>query len=118
MIFGTYPFQAKSQEHTIKNILYSRVKFDMSKRISTECKELISKMMNKDPESRINMFDILNHQWFSMTTEEINSSKIINSSSYLRLNFNENDRSSRIERSFGILSKASTKKLKDFIIEK
>lgn len=41
------------------------VEFDEDwKDISKECKDLISKLLTKDPEKRIKLKDALNHKWF------------------------------------------------------
>ena len=118
MIYGVYPFTARTQEQAIKNIISSTAKWDPSTKVSSEWKDLISKLLVKDPSSRIDIFSVLSHPWFLMSDEDINISKKSKDNSFLKISFTNHDKDYFDPAKFGILSKANTKRLKDLIIEK
>mmetsp|Transcript_11082 Transcript_11082/g.12544 ORF Transcript_11082/g.12544 Transcript_11082/m.12544 type:complete len:166 (-) Transcript_11082:38-535(-) len=72
IVIGKMPFTGDSEEEIITSITKKKLKFMNDKPISKELKELLNKILTKDPEQRINMFDIQNHQWMEMSDEEIN----------------------------------------------
>ena len=60
-----YPFKAtgliiNDEEDVVKK---SKPKFPDGKKISPECKDLILKMLEKDPNKRIKIDQILEHPW-------------------------------------------------------
>ena len=59
MIFGYHPFHVKDREQTIKNIIEKKVRFPSDVWVTNELKDLICKMLNKDPNTRINMFNTI-----------------------------------------------------------
>ena len=71
MVFGYHPFKVKDREQTIKNIIEQNVKFSNDVPITYELKDLLRKMLEKDPEKRINMFKIMNHKWFDLKERDI-----------------------------------------------
>lgn len=70
MVFGYHPFKEKSTAESIKSIIEKKVKFSPDVPVSPEFKDLIRKMLDKDPKKRINMFKILNHVWFEDKDED------------------------------------------------
>ena len=47
------------------------LKFDADIPISKSCKELLTGMMNKDPEKRLQLIDVMNLEYYMMEDEEI-----------------------------------------------
>ena len=43
-----------------------KLEFDLPvwKKVSNECKDLLEKMLDKDPTKRIDLIDALKHPWF------------------------------------------------------
>lgn len=74
MLFNQLPFDGKDKEDLINNIVKSKLHFPLketNKFLTEEVKDLISKMLDKNPQERISMIDILDHEWFKMTDQEI-----------------------------------------------
>lgn len=74
MLFNKMPFSGKDKADLIRHICKKPVSFpnsDKSPPVSKTAKKLIQKMLDKDPESRISMNDLLTHKWFSMSEEDI-----------------------------------------------
>ena len=71
MVFGYHPFKVKDREKTIKNIIEMKLKFPPEVSVTCEFKDLIWKMLDKNPNTRINMYNILNHPWFDLSDSKI-----------------------------------------------
>lgn len=74
MLFNKMPFSGKDKDDLIKHIIKKDVKFpDRTETppITKTVKDLLLKMLTKDPNERIVMIDCLDHKWFKMTDEEI-----------------------------------------------
>ncbi|CAI2385789.1 unnamed protein product [Moneuplotes crassus] len=61
MVMGKHPFVTKNKDGT--RTVLSKLRFPGQK-VSKDFKNLIAKMLEEDPLKRINMYDILNHEWF------------------------------------------------------
>lgn len=65
---GKLPFLSKSAEKTLVNTV--KGDFDLEDehwgKISYEAKDLIIKLLEVDPEQRIDLDEALNHEWFSV----------------------------------------------------
>ena len=68
MICGYLPFEDPNTGELYKKILACNYK--TPKFISHEAKDLIKNILNTDPDSRINIEGIRNHQWFKQVPEE------------------------------------------------
>lgn len=66
ILCGYPPFYGNSRRAVMKKILHEEVKFDAAiwGRISTEAKDLIKLMLDKDPVKRPSCEAVLNHTWF------------------------------------------------------
>ena len=91
LLIGHSPFKDKTTKNTIINIKLHELKFD--KEISEECKDLINKLLEVNKEKRLNIKDILTHNFVKKNENLINSfssNKLFNNNSALYLD-NEND---------------------------
>jgi serine/threonine protein kinase len=66
LLSGSLPFDHDSQRETIRMTMEDTLVFDMScwSKISTECKMLLTEMLIKKPENRIDLKDATDHCWF------------------------------------------------------
>lgn len=74
MVTGKLPFFGDSEDEVINAIVKKKLKFTSEKPLSKEFKDLITKILNKDPEKRISMFDLQAHPWMEMSEEELEKS--------------------------------------------
>ena len=69
MLSGSLPFSGKDEHEIAKNVVYSPVNFEKKpiwKEISKEAKDFISKLLDKDLKTRIDMKKALEHSWFKL----------------------------------------------------
>lgn len=74
MVLGTMPFTGDTEDEIENAILKKKLKFKEDKVISKELKDLLGKILTKDPEKRISMFDLQNHPWMEMLDEDLEKS--------------------------------------------
>ena len=80
MVFDDLPFKGYKEDEIIHNIL--KLKPDIiNKDASPYLKNLLKKMLNKNPFKRITVNDCLKHDWFSTTTDKYKKSNLTNSDS-------------------------------------
>ena len=67
LLSGSLPFDHESQKETIKMTLENKLEFDLPcwSNISDSCKELLTKLLTKDPKKRITLDQCLKHSWFN-----------------------------------------------------
>jgi calcium-dependent protein kinase len=65
LLCGYPPFEGDNKKEIFKNVLRQKLKFDDKdwKTISAEAKDLITKMLDKNPKTRITSQECLNHPW-------------------------------------------------------
>lgn len=71
MVIGKMPFTGDTEDEVIAGITKKKLKFKNEKPISKELKDLITQILTKDPEKRINLYDLQNHQWMEMPDEDL-----------------------------------------------
>lgn len=67
LVFGVYPFDADTWTNTKKTIIKADLKFpdeDPTWYVSDTCKALIKLMLNKNPEKRPKLYQLIKHPWF------------------------------------------------------
>ncbi len=66
LLSGSLPFDHESQRETIQMTLNKQLEFDLPcwKNHSAVCKDLLVKLLQKDPKDRISLENVLNHEWF------------------------------------------------------
>eukprot|EP01121_Diplochlamys_sp_Union-15-3_P021320 TRINITY_DN8604_c0_g1_i1.p1 TRINITY_DN8604_c0_g1~~TRINITY_DN8604_c0_g1_i1.p1 ORF type:complete len:156 (+),score=35.27 TRINITY_DN8604_c0_g1_i1:52-468(+) len=58
-----YPFMADSYNELEERVLFDDVQFPINMGLSSSLKDLISRMLIKDPKQRITLKEIQNHPW-------------------------------------------------------
>lgn len=86
MITGKYPYKAYTHYELIQKIENEPIIIPKCINISDECKDLLHKLLQKDPKKRINWNDFFSHIWFNINKENYNSF----SNSLIKNNNNEN----------------------------
>ena len=69
MLSGSLPFSGKDEHEIAKNVVYSKVNFEKKpiwKEISDEAKDFITKLLDKDLKTRIEVKTALEHPWFKL----------------------------------------------------
>jgi len=72
MVTGNPPYCARNHLELIKKLMREEFRFPSYLAISPECKELITRLLTKDPEDRINWDDFFHHVWLRPTIDEDN----------------------------------------------
>lgn len=77
LLYGYPPFDSDDQNELLRKILYSQPDFDMNPRleVSPLAQNLVSKLLNKDPSSRITLEGALNDPWIKMSQKANQLSK-------------------------------------------
>lgn len=70
MITGRPPFKAKNHIELIRKIDTTSVYIPMTFLISTECRDMINGLLQKEPESRMNWDHFFNHPWLVLTDSQ------------------------------------------------
>ena len=75
MLMNHSPFCAKSARNIMNNIKEHELIFDKNKVISEECKDLIKKLLEYNPEKRLKIKDILEHSFIKKYSNDMISNK-------------------------------------------
>ena len=69
---GYPPFEGDDNKEIFRNVLKSPLEFDPEdwNIVSVQAKDLVSKMLDKDPSTRISAQACLEHPWFTMQDVE------------------------------------------------
>jgi serine/threonine protein kinase len=75
MLSGKNPFDGENEDQILKNVLENQVFFPLEdwQENSSEVKDLIKKLLNKDPVERISAKEALQHPWFTSKTNTLNN---------------------------------------------
>jgi len=67
MLSGSLPFDHESQKETIRMTQEDQLVFDLPcwDTLSDTSKDLIKKLLQKDPKKRITLNEAMNHRWFA-----------------------------------------------------
>lgn len=74
MVLGTMPFSGETEDEIAHAIMKKKVTFKTEKVTSKEFRDLVQKILTKDPEERINMYDLQNHPWMEMSDDDLEES--------------------------------------------
>lgn len=105
LLAGEPPFQGDSEEEIMKNIINQKLNLDVPEleNVSKQCKDLIKKLLEKDPDKRLTATGALAHNFFKDT---IDVDKILN---------DENDDSVNTKGLRGSLSRRRRSKFQDAV---
>ena len=84
LMTGFHPFDSHDQQELLKKIVRQEPDWDAEewKGASKECKDLVKKLLTKDKEKRIEIEDVLEHEWITAGNEKLKFMRR-NSGSYL-----------------------------------
>ena len=71
MVFGDYPFDGNSDDDILRKIVNGEYNFPNSIEISKTCKTIITKLLDKKPKLRIDMYDDLFDNWYAENSSDI-----------------------------------------------
>lgn len=73
MLSNKMPFDAGKRNELFKLILTKRLRFEgfVWEKISEDCKDLIRKLLEKDPKKRLTATEALNHKWFNSLQNQL-----------------------------------------------
>ncbi|CAD8127504.1 unnamed protein product [Paramecium sonneborni] len=124
LIFGKYPFEGDSNFDIIQNITNNNYTFS-KKNVSPYLIDLLSRIFFIDPQKRIKLYDILNHEWMKISFEQeyFETPQTVPRTQF-RLPSIENPKQhnpplkqKKLNRSFTPLKKSSPRRLNSFIIK-
>lgn len=69
MIYGTLPFYGSSEDHTIKLIKTASIKWEKDVLLTPMAKEVMTKMLEKDPTKRIDLMDLMDMDFYKYDDE-------------------------------------------------
>ncbi len=72
LVTGRAPFQEANDSETLTMIL--DCKYYLPSSLSTDCVDLISRMLVREPEKRLHLDEICRHRWFKDLADEDTSS--------------------------------------------
>ncbi|CAL4959004.1 unnamed protein product [Urochloa decumbens] len=68
-LYGSPPFEADEQDDTLRRIVRVDLTFPSTPCVSSEAKDLISKLLVKDSSKRLSLEDIMKHPWIKKNAE-------------------------------------------------
>lgn len=71
MLYGTLPFYNDDEKIMIKQTLVSPLKFPNDCPVSEEAKNIMTKMLEKDPEKRADLLDIMETDYYQLNEDEM-----------------------------------------------
>lgn len=68
ILSGIVPFMSMNKDEMKRNIIYRKVNFNQPGwlKVSYDAKDLVARLLEKDPCKRISIEQALQHSWFSM----------------------------------------------------
>ena len=78
MLFGKRPYDAHNILDLLQNIEKNEVQIPNSFEISVEVRDLLKKLLCKDPKDRIEWDDFIEHKWFNIDLEITNNQLVKN----------------------------------------
>jgi serine/threonine protein kinase len=71
MLMGKLPFYADTEEEIINKIRDAPLKFDPEVPLTDMCKEVIRLMLSKDASQRVDLINLIQHDYFCIEDEEL-----------------------------------------------
>ena len=78
LLSGSLPFDHESQKETIRMTVEDKLVFDLPcwENLSSNCKDLISQLLVKDPAKRITLDQALKHPWFDNAARKYSAAQL------------------------------------------
>ena len=71
MLYGHLPFWGDTEEDFISKIVNAPLKFDADIPLTEECKDFLKAMLQKNPENRIELINLIQHEYFIMEEDDL-----------------------------------------------
>jgi serine/threonine protein kinase len=71
MLYGHLPWWGETEDEFIEKIINNPLKFDADVPVSFECREVIKGMLQKHPDNRSSLIDIMNTPYFMIDDQEL-----------------------------------------------
>ena len=70
LLFGNYPYTTNSFGQLKKNLEHIDIDFHLEKNYTPACFDILTKLLSKDPNQRINWIQFFNHKWFTQWVDK------------------------------------------------
>lgn len=70
MLYGTLPFYSDDEDQLIERIKGAKLRFDKKVPVTKEAKEVITKMLDRDPEKRLDLNDFVEMAYYDWSDEQ------------------------------------------------
>uniref|UniRef100_A0A6C0CAX8 Protein kinase domain-containing protein n=1 Tax=viral metagenome TaxID=1070528 RepID=A0A6C0CAX8_9ZZZZ len=77
MLFGVYPLSAKNMPQLKMQLKQKKIDFHLDQKFTPECFDLLTKLLEKNHESRINWDNFFKHQWFTLWNNPMPKSIVV-----------------------------------------
>jgi len=77
MLYGTVPFKGKNIIELIRNIETKTVEFPQNFNVTKNCKQLLIKLLKKDPKERLEWEELFENNWFNTTLMVLDENKLL-----------------------------------------
>lgn len=92
MLYGVHPNISTSIELLKYNLKFKNINFDSNEKFTPYCFDILSRLLSKDPISRIDWYNFFNHEWFTFWRDNIDKDyeSIVNNIESISINFSGN----------------------------
>lgn len=73
LLYGTLPFYGKGEDQTVKLIKTAKVQYPKDIIVTPQTREIITKMLEKEPEKRLDLMDFMETDYYRMDEESFKS---------------------------------------------
>ena len=70
MLYGSHPFYSKDEEELVNNIKHAEIIFHEEEIVSEDAKNVIKRMLDRDPSKRIELLKFMETDYYKMSTED------------------------------------------------
>lgn len=95
MLYGHLPFWGDSEDEFIDKIINQPLRFDADVPVTPECKDAIKALLQKDPEKRILLIDVMNLDYFIMDDQDLEEKMKLVEADFEKLKLEEEEKAER-----------------------